>query len=109
MKPIGAKRYRITLEDPAESKNAIGGTVVEYIPTTDVWAYRRHRSGSRNFNGDIEINLDRFEYFIGKFHNVTDKTRIVDGGKSFAITAIEQTFDHIKIICENSSSQTFNK
>ena len=109
MKNIGNARYRISLEDPTEVKNDIGGTVVTYVKTADVWAYRKHRSGNRNFNGVIEVNLDRFEYFIGKFHPVTDKTRVVDNGKSFAITAIEETFEHIKIICENSPSQVFNK
>ena len=109
MKHIGGSRYRITLEDPVEVKNAIGGTDVTYQETAKAWAYRRHRSGTRQFNGAIEVNQDRFEYFVPWNTPVTDKTRIVDDGRSFTISTLEKNFDHIKIICENSSSQTHNK
>ena len=112
MKHIGGARYRIALENPSEVKNEIGGTVVTYVKFADLWAYRRHRTGanSRSFNGDIEVTQERFEYTIGVFHDqLTEKTRVVDGGRSFTIDAIDKQFDHTKIICGNSSSQTFNK
>ena len=112
MKHIGGARYRISLENPTEAKNAIGGTVVTYVKFADVWAWRQHRTGAnaRSFKGDIEITQERFEYIIGVFHDLlTEKTRVVDNGRSFTIDAIDRQFNHIKIVCGNSSSQTFNK
>lgn len=101
-------RYRIELEEPQTTQNDIGAVMTTYQSAGRFWSDKIHKSGSRQFDGDLETQSDRVEYVIRPNPNIKPNWRIRDDGRSFQILSINRMVDRMVLVVDNSTSASTN-